>query len=60
VLLARPVNVPFERASIDEVLETLGQMLDVTFERRGRAITIQAPRRTGLRNSPSTQVGSGA
>lgn len=58
-LLARPLNVPFERVSIDEVLETLGQMLDVTFERRGRVITVAAPTRTGLRAAPNAQVGSG-
>lgn len=58
-LLARPLNVEFERNSIDEVLETLGQMLDVTFERRGRVITVAAPTRTGLRVAPNAQVGSG-
>ena len=58
-LLTRPLNVEFERNSIDEVLETLGQMLDVTFERRGRVITVAAPTRTGLRVAPNAQVGSG-
>lgn len=58
-LLNRPLNVKFERASIDEVLETLGTMLEVTFERRGRVITVAAPTRTGLRAAPNAQVGSG-
>jgi ferric-dicitrate binding protein FerR (iron transport regulator) len=58
-LLTRPLNVLLERTSIDEVLETLGQMLDVTLERRGRVITVAAPTRTGLRVAPNAQVGSG-
>ncbi len=60
-LLARELNVPFDRQSIDEVLEVIGTSLDVKFERRGRVITLAPPLRTGLRyGQPAVQVGSGA
>ncbi len=60
VLLARPLNVPFDRRmSADAVLEILGETLEVQFERRGRIVTLVAPTRTGLRVEPTTRVGSG-
>ena len=59
-LLNRTLNVTFNDRGIDDVLEVMGTMLGVHFEREGRVVRVAAPARTGMALSSAPQVGGGA
>lgn len=60
VLLARPLNVTIEqRMTVDGMLDLLGTMVDVEFQRRGRTVTVAPPVRTGMLGGSAARVGSG-